>query len=210
MRRPAVLVVLVLCGCLGACGLAVAAAPANMLTTSEYQQLRAAQTQIRGLGSHGSFARFRQICQGLQPSTELMHAKRADCLAMGRFGFDSIQANTAADRCTAEGSAVAQMDRCMLPSFKAYRASTHAYYLADRHVDTVAHARGFSNRCVAVLGNTQRTVAAENRLATDLGTFVNALRHADLTALQTAAKRVDADGRAIGESEASLALCPHQ
>ncbi len=210
MRRAPALIALALCACLAVCGVAAAAAPTDLLTTSEYQQLKTAQTQLRNLGSHGSLARFRRICEGLQPSTALMHAERADCLAMGTFGYDGIQANAAADRCTAKGSTVPQMDSCMLPSFKSYRASTHAYYVADRHVDTVAHARGFSNGCVAVLGNSQRIITAENRLATDLIAFVNALRRASLTALQAAAKRVDADGRSIGDSVASVARCPHQ
>jgi hypothetical protein len=210
MRRGSALIALAVCACLAMSGVAAGAAPTDLLTTSEYQQLKTAQTQLRDLGSHGSLARFRRICEGLQPSTALMYAKRADCLAMGRFGFDGIEANAAADRCTARGSTVAQMDRCMLPSFETYRASTHAYYVADRHVDTVAHARGFSNSCVAVLGNSQRIVAAENRLAVDLNAFVNALRHASLTGLQAAAKRVDADGRSVGGSAASVARCPHQ
>ncbi len=191
---------------------AFAAAPQGQLTAQEYQLLHTAQARLKALGadSESAISRSRRVCGALRQVTPLLRAAKADCLAFAAFAIDTLRADTAAAHCTATGSTISQMDHCMLPSFTAYRASTRVYYLADRHVDQAAHSRGFSNRCVAVLGNSESIVTAEGRLATDLGAMVSALRRSSTSALQSAARRVDSDANRLRGSSGSLALCPHQ
>ncbi len=201
-----------MCACAAACASAVAAAPRGTLTATEYQQLKTVQTRTNalGAGAQSVLTRSRRICARMRQSTELLQALRADCLALDGFGLAGLKADAAANRCTINGPTVNKMERCMLPSFRDYHSSARAYYLADRHVNHVAHARGFSNGCVAVLGDPQRTLDAENKLTNDLAAMVSALFHANPSAMQTAAKRVASDNGALRSGSGSLALCPHQ
>ncbi len=212
MRRPAPVVALLLCACLAACASASAAAPRGTLTPTEFQQLKTVQTRTNALGSGSQsvLTRSRRICARMRQSTGLLHALRADCLALDGFGLAGLKADAAANRCTIHGPTVAKMERCMLPSFRAYHSSARAYYLADRHVDHVAQGRGFSSRCVAVLGDPQRTLTAESKLVNDLAGVVSALFHSNPDGLQKAAKRVASDDGALRSGSGSLALCPHQ
>ena len=99
----------------------------------------------------------------------------------------------------------------MYPSYKAFSQAAAAYYRADKQVNKLAAARGFSAACVSVLGDPTKVVTAEGRLATDLKKLVRALHDRDAKALEAAATLADHDQEQIqSDAPSSLSLCPHR
>jgi hypothetical protein len=186
---------------------AAAAAPSGMLTSSEYTQLKSAQKALAAASSQNAAA---AVCTHAQAVSPLLAAWKTGCAHVVGDAIDGIKAQSAAKSCTKRPTIAARMT-CMLPSYQAYYLVAAAYYRADKNIDQVAKARGFSSACIAVLGDPPNVVAAEGRVASDLKQLVNALRTKNVAALETTATLADKDQhQAQASTPTSLSLCPHK
>jgi hypothetical protein len=187
-------------------GTAVAAS-SGVLTAAEYTQLASAQKTLNAASSASAAA---VVCENTKDVSPLLAAWKAGCTQVVGYAMDGIKAQSAAKSCTKRATTVARMT-CMYPSYQAFYLVAAAYYRADKNVDQVATARGFSSACVAVLGDPPKVVAAEGRLASDLQQLVADLHTHNVAGVQTAAARADKDQSQIqGSSSSSLSLCPHK
>lgn len=182
------------------------------LSTAEYQQLRAAQDRIRSLeNSDGQgFRRAMAICTRIHGVTRLVSTVRAGCLDLTALAGDDAKLNAQATKCGINPPSEAAILTCLVPAVQNYYRDADAFYAAESHVDRIARARGFSSRCVAVIGDSPANLAAEGRLATDLKQAVRALQKQNPQALQTLADQIHAAVQAIRPGPSSLSLCPHR
>jgi hypothetical protein len=186
---------------------AAGAAPSGVLTAAEYTQLASAQKALNAASSPNAAA---AVCTRTQAVSPLLAAWKTGCTQIVGDAIDGIKAQSAAKSCTKHPTVASRMT-CMLPSYQAYYLVAAAYYRADKNIDRVATARGFSSSCVAVLGDPPKVVAAEGRVASDLKQLVNALRTKNVAALQTTATLADKDQRQAQASRpTSLSLCQHE
>ncbi|HEX3804656.1 MAG TPA: hypothetical protein VHV75_17660 [Solirubrobacteraceae bacterium] len=188
------------------------AAPRGVLTKAEYQQLLAAEQRVKALSSKDAegLKKADAICARIQKVSQLVSAVRSDCLDLVAFGSEAVKAENAATHCALDPPSEQAILRCLLPTFRTYYADARVFYLAEQQVAKIAAARGFSSRCVAVIGDMPKTITAEARLVTDLKEMVNALRTGNVNELQTVSNRIDKDSNAINPRSSSLSLCPHQ
>ena len=61
-----------------------------------------------------------------------------------------------------------------------------------------------------MIGDSQANIAAEGRLAKDLGATASALQQQNSDALQTLFSQIQTDLRSIRPGPSSLSLCPHR
>jgi hypothetical protein len=182
------------------------------LSTAEYQQLQRAQNRIRSLETsrgHG-FQRAAAICTRIHGVTRLVNTVRAGCLDLIDLGGDDAKLNAQATKCGINPPSEAAILTCLVPAVQSYYRDAEAFYAAESHVDRIARARGFSSRCVAVIGDSPANIAAEGRLAADLKQAVEALQNQNPQALQTLADQIHAAVQAIKPGPSSLSLCPHR
>lgn len=195
-------------------GVAVPAAAAThgMLTRSEYQQLRLAQSRIRSLAASNtrSFRRANAVCTRMRRVSPLIAAVRRGCLDLIRLAGDDGRLNARATRCGINPPSASAILACLVPAVRSYYADAEAFYRAESLVNRLATARGFSRTCVAVIGDSPGNVAAEGRLAQDLKAAVTALEHRNPDALQTLTTRIHTDLKSIRRGPTSLSLCPHR
>jgi hypothetical protein len=187
---------------------ATAAAASNgVLTAAEYTQLASAQKALNAAPSASAAA---LVCKDTKDVSPLLSAWKAGCAGVVGYAIDGVKAQSAAKSCAKRATAAARLT-CMFPSYQAFYLVAEAYYRADKNIDQIATARGFSSACVAVLGDPPKVVAAEGRLASDLKQLVNALHTKNAVALQSAAALADKDQKQVQSSSASsLSLCPHK
>lgn len=133
-----------------------------------------------------------------------------DCQALVAFAKEGATADDATTKCALDPPSAKAVLRCLLPAFRTYHTDARAFYLAEKRVAKLAAARGFSKKCVAVIGDAPKTIAAESRLATDLEDMVDALKAGDLNKLQAASNRVGKDADEVNPGQSSLSVCPHQ
>jgi hypothetical protein len=183
------------------------AAPKAVLSTSEYSELASAQTALKTVSSATATLK---ICEQTKSVSPLLKAWKTDCNGVANYAITGVKAQAAANSCRKYSSTADRMT-CMYPSYKAFSQAATAYYRADKHVNKIAAARGFSAACVSVLGDPTKVVTAEGRLATDLKMLVRALHRKDAKALETAATLADEDqGQIQSDAPSSLSLCPHK
>lgn len=195
----------------------IAAAPAaaarrGVLTRSEYRQLQLAQKRIKSLESSDarSFGRAGAVCTHMSPVSRMIADVRSGCLDLIRLGGDYGKLNARATKCGIDPSSEAALLSCMVPAVQSYHADAESLYRAESLVDRLAKARGFSGTCVAVIGDSQTNIAAEGRLAQDLGAAASALKQQNPDALQTLFSQIQTDIRSIRRGPSSLSVCPHQ
>ncbi len=207
--RRACLLVLCFTALLGG---ASAAAARGVLTRVEYQQLQLAQKRIRSLISSNarSFEKANAVCTHMHPVSPLIAAVRRGCLDLIRLGGDEDKLNARATRCGINPGSQAGLLSCMLPAVRSYYADANAFYKDESAVNRLAKARGFSRKCVAVIGDSTANIAAEGRLAQDLKAAVTALQQQNPNALQTLFNQIHSDVRSIRPGPTSLSLCPHR
>jgi hypothetical protein len=182
------------------------AASSGVLTATEYAQLASAQRALKSASSVNTTVLACNRTKGVSP---LLRAWKTDCDDVADYAITGIRAQAAAKSCTKYAATVDRMI-CMFPSYNAFYHAAADYYRADKALDQLAQARGFSNTCVAVLGDPAKVVAAEGRLASDLKQLVAALHAKNAAALQTAATRASKDQSQIqSNGPSSLSLCPH-
>lgn len=203
---------LVLTSAAPAAGPRPAAATRGVLTRSEYQQLRLAQSRIRSLAASDtrSFRRANAVCARMRSVSPLITAVRSGCLDLIRLAGDDGRLNARATRCGINPPSASAILACLVPAVRSYYADAEAFYRAESLVTRLATARGFSRTCVAVIGDSPGNVAAEGRLAQDLKEAVTALQHRNPDALQTLTTRLHADLKSIRRGPTSLSLCPHR
>jgi hypothetical protein len=195
----------------------VAAAPAaaaqrGVLTKSEYQQLQLAQKRIKSLESSDArnFSKGSAVCTHMRPVSRMIADVRSGCLDLIRLGGDYGKLNARATKCGIDPSSQAALLSCMVPAVQSYHADAQSFYRAESLVDRLAKTRGFSRTCAAVIGDSQSNIAAEGRLAQDLGAAATALQQQNPDALQTLFSQIQTDIRSIRPGPSSLSLCPHQ
>lgn len=189
----------------------VSAARRGVLSQREYQQLRVAQQRIRSLATAktGSFSRARTVCTRIHAVTPLVGAVRLGCLDLIRLAGDDDRLKDRATKCGIDPSSESAILTCLVPAVRSYYQDAEAFYQAERRVDQLARARGFSRRCVAVVGDSPGNIAAEGRLAASLKAAVRALQHQNPEALPTLSDQIAAAARSIQPGPSSLSVCPH-
>jgi hypothetical protein len=183
----------------------------GILSRSEYQQLRAAQTRIRSLRSsdtHG-LRQAQLVCARMRPVSRLIGTVRGGCLDLVRLAGDEGRLNARLTKCGINPGSEAGLLACLLPAVQSYYNDAEAFHRTEALVNQLARERGFSSACIAVVGDSTTNVAAEGRLADDLKAAVTALRRQDPSALQTLSANLKRDAEAIRPGSGSLALCPH-
>ncbi len=210
--RHAKLIVLI-CAAISALAVtAASAAPRGVLSKAEYRQLLVAQKRVKVLSSKDpqGLKKAAAVCASIQRVSPLVSAVRSDCKDLVVFGDEAATVENATTKCALDPPSEQAVLRCLLPTFRTYYADARAFYLAEQHVARIAAGRGFSGRCVAVIGDTPKTIAAEARLVSDLKAMVSALQAADVSELQAVSNRIDKDLNAVNPGPSSLSLCPHQ
>jgi hypothetical protein len=205
MRLIALLTCLIIC----LTGAATAtAATGGVLTAAEYTQLAAAEKMLSSAASPTAAG---LACKNAKAVSPLLRAWKTGCTQVVGYAIDGGKAQAAVKSCSTKHPTAAARMPCMIPSYQAFSVVTAAYYRADKNIDQIATARGFSSACVAVLGDPPKVVAAEGRLANDLKLLVAALRAKNAAALQAAATVADKDqSQAQSNTPTSLSLCPHK
>lgn len=188
-----------------------AAVQHGLLSTAEYQQLHIAQKRIRSIAPSDirNLGRARSICTRMRPVSRLITEVRRGCLDLVRLGGDNAKLNARATKCGIDPASEQALLTCLIPTVRGFQADAEAFYLAESRVNRLAKRRGFSSRCVAVIGDSPGNVAAEGRLASDLKAAVSALAQQNPEALQTLSSNIQRDADAIRRAPSSLALCPH-
>jgi hypothetical protein len=213
MRRPRLTSTVLICVVATIFATAsAAAAPRGVLTKAEYQQLLAAEKRVKVLSSKNpqGFTEADSICTRIKSVSPLVGAVRSDCMALVAFGNESTKADNAATTCALDPPSEQAVLRCLLPTFQIYHADAKAFYLAETRVAKLAAARGFDAKCVAVIGDTPKTIVAEADLVDDLKQMVSALRNGNLNELQMVSDRIDKDADALNPRASSLSVCPHR
>jgi hypothetical protein len=204
MRSIALLTCLIVC-LIGAA--TATAATSGTLTAAEYTQLASAEKALNSAASSNAAG---LVCKDTKNVSPLLAAWKTGCTDVVGYAIDGGKAQSAAKSCAKRASVAARMT-CMLPGYKTFSLVAAAYYRADKNIDKIAAARGFSTTCVAVLGDPAKVVAAEGRLANDLKLLVTALRAKNAAAVQVAATVADKDqAQAQTNTTTSLSLCPHK
>ena len=182
------------------------------LSTAEFQQLQRAQNRIRSLETSvgRSFKEADAVCTHMQPVSRLIGAVRGGCLDLIRLGGDDAKLNARATKCGIDPASEAAILTCLVPAVESYYQHAEGFYRAESYVDTLARARGFDGRCVAVIGDSPANIAAEGRLAGDLKAAVQALKDQNPQALQTLSDQIHTAAKAIKPGPSSLSLCPHR
>jgi hypothetical protein len=197
-----------------ACMLAAGASakPHGVLSKAEYQQLLTAEHRVKALSVKDpqAFKKAAAICARIRKVSPLVSAVRSDCVDLVAFGSEGAKAENATTHCALDPASEQALLRCLLPTFRTYYADAQSFYRAELHVAKLAAARGFGSKCVAVIGDSPRTIAAEAHLVGDLRKMVNALKTGNLDELQGVSNRIDADSNAIDPGPVSLSLCPHR
>jgi hypothetical protein len=195
---------------MGAAAVATASST-RVLTRSEYLQLHLAQRRIKSLESSDarSFVRVNEVCTHMRPVSRLITAVRNGCLDLIRLGGDDARLNARATKCGIDPSSEAALLSCLVPAVQRYYTDAESFYRAETYVDRLAKARGFSSTCVAVIGDSQRNIAAEGRLAGDLRAAVQALKTQNPDVLQNLSGEIQATVKSIRPGPSSLSLCPH-
>lgn len=191
---------------------AAAAQSVRPLTAAEYHQLHLAQKRIRSLESSDarSFAKANAVCVHMRAVSRLIAAVRDGCLDLIRLGADEGKLNARATKCGVNPTSEAAVLTCLVPAVQSYYQDAEAFYRAESLVDRLARARGFSNSCVAVIGDSPGNIAAEGRLAANLKAAVQALKRKNPQALQTLSGQIHAAVKAIKPGPSSLSLCPRR
>jgi hypothetical protein len=213
MLRARIASVAAICALAGVFSVAVASAtPRGVLSKAEYQQLITAEKRVKTLSPKDpqGYVKADGICRQIRDVSPLVGAVHTDCLALVAFGKAGSNAEDAATKCALDPPSERAVLRCLLPSFRTYYATAKVFYRAETHVATLASARGFKPRCVTVIGDSPKTLAAEARLVDDLKQTVNALKAGNVNELQAVSTRIDHDGNAVSPATGSLSLCPHQ
>lgn len=194
-------------------GAATASAQAvRPLTAAEYQQLRHARDRIRSLeASDGrSIQKADAVCTHMRAVSRLISAVRGGCLDLIRLGGDDAKLNARATKCGIDPASESAILTCLIPAVQSYYRDAEAFYRAESRVDQLARTRGFSRSCIAVIGDSPANIAAEGKLAGDLGAAIQALRQQNPQALQTLSDQIHAAVKSIRPGPSSLALCPHR
>jgi hypothetical protein len=191
---------------------ASAARAVKPLSSAELQQLQHAQSRIRSLESSDArgFAKANAVCTHMHRVSRLIAAVRGGCLDLVTLGGDDARLNARATKCGIDPSSEAAILTCMVPAVQAYYRDAEAFYRTEASVDQLARQRGFSSRCIAVIGDSARNLAAEGRLADELKAAAQALKNQNPQALQTLSGEIQAAVKAIKPGPRSLALCPHR
>ncbi|MGH2861557.1 MAG: hypothetical protein ACRDLT_08620 [Solirubrobacteraceae bacterium] len=142
--------------------------------------------------------------------SRLVTAVRNGCLDLIRLGGDDAKLNARATKCGIDPPSEVAILSCLVPAVRRYHTDAEAFYRSQSHVDRLAKARGFSRRCVAVIGDSPANIAAEGRLAADLRAAVQALENQNPQALQTLSDQIQTAVRTIRPGPSSLSLCPHR
>jgi hypothetical protein len=197
---------------LAGASVASAARAIRPLSGAEFQQLRHAQSRIRSLESsdaRGS-AQASAVCTHLHSVSRLIAAVRGGCLDLVALGGDDARLNARATKCGIDPSSEAAILTCMVPAVQRYYRDAEAFYRAESSANQLARQRGFSRRCIAVIGDSPGNIAAEGRLADDLKAAAQALENQNPQALQTLSGQIQAAVKAIKPGPSSLAVCPHR
>lgn len=212
MRAVRLLITLLACSALALAAASGASAHApTPLTAAEFHQLQLAQSRIRSLESahEHDLRRAATVCTRLRKVSRLITAVRAGCLDLISLGGDDRRLNDRATHCGIDPSSEQALLRCLVPAVQRYHRDAESFYRAETRVDRLARDRGFDSRCVAVIGDSPRNIAAEGRLAADLGAAVHALENQNPDALATLSSQIEATVRSIRPGPSSLSLCPH-
>lgn len=182
------------------------------LSRAEYQQLHLAQKRIKSLeSSHArDLVRANGVCRQMRDVSRLITAVRNGCLDLIRLSADDAKLNARATKCGIDPPSQAAILSCLVPAMQSYHSDAEAFYRAESRVNRLAKARGFSDTCVAVIGDSPANIAAEGRLARDLKVAVQALESQNPEALQNLSSQIQATVKAIRPGPSSLALCPHR
>jgi hypothetical protein len=182
------------------------------LSKAEFRQLQLAQKRIKSLESSDArnLNAANRVCKRMRDVSRLIAAVRRGCLDLVRLGGDDAKLNARATRCGIDPASEAAILSCLLPAMQGYHADAETFYRAESRVNRLAKARGFSNVCVAVIGDSPSNVAAEGRLAGDLEMAVQALKSQNPEALQNLSSQIEATVKAIRPGPSSLLLCPHR
>jgi hypothetical protein len=212
MWRTGIVSTALVCVVAGICAAtATSAVPHGVLTQAEFQQLRSAEKRIKSLSERDTrgIRQVRVICSRVRRVSSLITAVRSGCLDLVALGGDNAKLNARAIKCGIDPGSEAAILTCLIPAVRGYYADAESFYHAETHVDRLARARGFSSRCVAVIGDSPGNISAEGRVAGDLRAAVAALRNQNPDALQTLSNRLERDVNSIRPGLSSLAPCPH-
>jgi hypothetical protein len=182
------------------------------LSGPEYLQLKLAQKRIRSLESSDGrgLSQANQVCARIRGVSRLISEVRAGCLDLVRLGGDNDRLRARATQCGAHQLSEPAILGCLVPAVQAYHRDAAALYHDESAVDRLAGARGFSRACIAVIGDSPGNIAAEGRLASDLGAAVRALKSQNPQALQILSGQISSAARAVRPGPTSLSLCPHR
>ena len=211
--RPLTIVATCLALLLAAAGATATATTRHpTLSTTEYQQLHLAQKRIKSLevSDARNLDRANGVCRRMREVSRLITAVRNGCLDLIRLSADDAKLNAQAIKCGIDPPSQAAILSCLVPALQSYHTDAETFYRAESRVNRLAKARGFSNACVAVIGDSPTNIAAEGRLAGDLEAAVQALENQNPEALQNLSSQIQATVKAIRPGPSSLSLCPHR
>ena len=200
---------------------ALAAPPRGTLTSHEYTVLSSGEAKytaaLKRINWDAAFA----ACRAVGSSTDLLKGERDSCLTETRLlkglaNFPRHESNC--------GTAEPHKDLCLVPLYVGLTNNAKAMYQADMVERRVAAQRGFTGRCLDVLGNTSRQLEQQRALANATEKLTNDVRtgaeivEGKLPSNAINVSKVDSDAKAF-ERDANLVLaqtgpklsaCPHQ
>ncbi|MGZ6709587.1 MAG: hypothetical protein ACXVFN_21920 [Solirubrobacteraceae bacterium] len=199
---------------------AAAAAPrsqqAGRLRHAEYVALRRAVLRSQHLhaASAAATARLRSACALMRPTTNVLAANRADCMATARWVQAALALPARLRGCT---GAAAAAPRCFEAALDGFGARSEAVVRQERAVHRALVARHLPHACRSARQSRPCTVQALRDLggaAREASAEVDA---SDLPGLVSAAQRIGTSGRRLARSVrgpdrtlARLRRCPHR
>jgi len=190
------------------------AGPRGVLSKAEYQQLSAAVARIKTLRAQETrnpqnFSRAGTVCHRMRSVSPLVGAVRTGCLDLITLGGDWGKLNAAATKCGIDPGSTAALLTCLIPTIQTYHGDAEAVYRASNRLDGIARRRGFGASCVAVIGASQRDLAAEQHLVAELESALQALESQNSGALQTVMSGNGGGDNVTAPGSRPLSVCPH-
>jgi hypothetical protein len=217
MRIRSRLILLAVVATLGAsCGVA-AASTGGSLTNTEYQQMQAAQTRLKGTHTTNPLKLYKAMlwaCEQTQMETPLLSSERSICDDYAQINIFGLGMKPEVTACAARYHDAKARLNCLGAIYARWDQSIQGFYASEVEALQIATARRFSGQCLAFLAGTSAQLTYAGKLATVTKQIIAATRHDDLTDFEadsgifiTDAARLQA---ANSQDTSKLAACPHQ
>ena len=192
------------------------AAGTGALTSTEYQQVQAAQTRLKHVGTKMSLRDAQAAlfaCQQIQMETPLLSQVRAWCDSGEQILIFNLSAKQSLAPCESEVTPAARVG-CVAKWYGKFDSELDANFQASEKIASIASARALGAGCTAFLAGSPATIADTGGEFREIKAAIAALRagnntlfEADNTAAGSLSTRLEQDEKA---NHTRLSSCRHQ